>query len=179
MLADEIEAIKATFAHVSPGLTPEDREIARQLRAAGLWEPLCRTALWQGPAFDGRPVHSETSALATILSHTGEPEAGDCELGDRMLDVVGREALADALLRLGRGSLCHESWLYWKRALGLPIVPADDEVERFADGWGARYGTAPYPDGDLPDGCIPDTDPDENIAWGADPETGKLYPILI
>lgn len=64
--------VDANIATVSPGRSAGDPAVPRRPREAGLWQPLCEAALWQPPAFDGTPMHSETSAQAAILSHTGE-----------------------------------------------------------------------------------------------------------
>ena len=162
--------------HIAPGRNPADRHIAQQLRAAGLWDTLCREALWQCAANDGTPVHNESTALWAMLDHVGQQENGAAELGDRMVESLGPQCVAEALARAGRKHLSMSAWGYWKRRIGLPPVPGDGEGYRFADGWVERLGVRD--DGEeTPPGCIPDTFEGEKVAWGCHPETGKVYPV--
>ena len=119
------------ISHVAPARCAADRVLAAQFRAAGLWKPLCRGALWQYPTRSGEPVHSESSALAQILSHTGSQDEGGLELGRRLLEAVGREPLAAALQRAGRRHIDRPAWLHWRRVLGIPRAPEDDDRAAF------------------------------------------------
>ena len=161
---------------IAPGRNPADRLVAQRLRAAGLWDTLCREALWQCAANDGRPVHNESTALWAILDHLGQQEHGAAELGDRMVESLDPPCVAEALARAGRGNLSMRAWAYWKRRLGLPPVPEDAEGFRFADGWVERLGVGDRSE-ETPPGCIPDTFEGEKVAWGCHPETGEVYPV--
>lgn len=162
--------------HVSTGRDEADRLVAAQLRAHGLWDALCRASLWQCAAKDGTPVHDESSALWTILDHVGQQEHGAGALADRMMEVLGSECMAEALLRAGRRHLSMSAWGYWKRLLDLPPSPKDTESFRFADGWVERLGVRKDAS-DTPAGCIPETFADEKLAWGCHPDTGEVYPV--
>lgn len=166
----------ARVTRIAPGRNAADRHIAQGLRAAGLWDALCRDALWQCAANDGTPVHNESTALWAILDHVGQQQRGAAEFGDRMVESLGPQCVAEALARAGRRHLSIGAWAYWKRLLGLPPVPEDAEGFRFADGWVERLGVRDQT-GETPRGCIPDTFEGEKVAWGCHPETGEVYPV--
>ena len=166
----------ANVTRIAPGRSLTDRRIASRLRELGLWEALCRAALWQCAANDGTPVHDESSALWAILDHVGQQEHGAGELGDRMVEALGAERVAEALLCAGRRHLSMSAWAYWKRLLGMPPTPEDADGFRFADGWVERLGVSDRAEEAAP-GCIPDTFEGEKIVWGYHPETGQVYPI--
>ena len=165
----------ARVERIAPGRNAADRHVAQQLRAAGMWDALCRDALWQGAANDGTPMHNESTALWAILDHVGQ-QRGAAELGDRMVESLGPQCVAGALARAGRRHLSMCAWAYWKRRLGLAPVPEDAEGFRFADGWVERLGVREQT-GETPRGCIPDTFEGEKVAWGCHPETGEVYPV--
>ena len=166
----------ANVTCIAPGRNPADRLDAHRLRAIGLWDTLCRAALWQCAASDGTPVHNESTALWAILDHAGQQKRGAAELGDRMVEALGPRCVAELLLRAGRKNLSMSAWGYWKRLLGMPTVPEDAEGFRFADGWVERLGVRDDDD-ETPPGCIPNTFEDEKVAWGCHPETGEVYPV--
>lgn len=171
-------AVDTGVGRIAPGRTTAHRAAADALRAAGLWAPLCRAALWQEASTGGRTVHSESSALAGIFNHTGVQESGGSELGRRMLDAVGPETLARALQDAGRRHILQAAWHYWARVLQLPPSDVDAAPEEFADGWVARLGPpVAHGHGALPQGCVPETFPDENIGWGVYRDTDVVYPL--
>ena len=171
--------IDAALLNIAPGRRSEFRAIAARLRERGLWEPLCRHALWQIATFAGRPVHNEDSAFWTILDHLGEPEHGLGVESDRLLEVLGASHLIEALRLAGRRHLSMASWAYWKRRLNLPTEPEDAEAWRFADGWILRLGSRPIDPDERQPGQIPEIFEGENIAWGYDPARGEVYPVPI
>lgn len=171
--------LRAALLNIAPGRDPLMREIATRLRECGLWARLCRQALWQCATNDGRPVHSEDSALWCILDHLGEQEHGLGAQSERLLAVLGARSLAEAMRRAGRRHLSMSSWLYWKRLLNLPPEPEDEDAWRYADGWSERFDLRSVDADDRRPGEIPETFEGENIAWGYDPARGDVYPIPI
>lgn len=171
--------IDVALMNIAPGRRAEFRMIAARLRECGLWEPLCRHALWQIATLEGRPVHTEDSAFWTILDHLGEPEHGLGAESERLLEVLGAPCLIGALRLAGRRHLSMGSWAYWKRLLNLPPEPGDADAWRFADGWSLRHGLRPIDPGERQPGEIPETFDGENIAWGYDPARGDVYPVPI
>ena len=169
--------LDAALLNIAPARDPLFRMIAARLRECGLWEPLCRRALWQCATNDGRPVHDETSAFRILLDHLGEPEHGMESESDRLLEVLGAPCLTEALLLAGRRHLSMSSWAYWKRQLNLPSEPEDKDGWRFADGWNERLGLRPLDPGERRPGTIPETFEGENIAWGYDPVRDEVYPV--
>ena len=165
--------------NIAPGHRPEFRAIAVRLRERGLWDSLCRHALWQIATPEGRPVHTEDSAFWTILDHVGEPEHGLGPEIDRLMEVLEPPCLIEALCLAGRRHLSMGSWAYWKRVLNLPPEPEDADAWRFADGWNLRRGTRPISSGERRPGEIPETFKGENITWGYDPDRGDVYPVPI
>ena len=89
----------SALLNIVSGRCAEDDAIAEALKDRGLWVPLCVESLWQGAAHDGQPVHDHASALWTILSHVGDPDAGQCHWMPVMIDAVGRDALVALLER--------------------------------------------------------------------------------
>ena len=163
---------------IAPGRTEAHRAAAAALRDAGLWGALCRSSLWQGPGTGARAVHDESSALAGILNHTGLQESRAAALARRMLEAVGTDTLAQSLQDAGPHHILHEAWQYWARVLHLPKPAADTPPDAFADGWVARLGAPPaLADGELPQGCVPETFPDENIGWGVCRHSDDVYPL--
>ena len=167
----------AALMNIAPGRHPEFRAIATRLRECGQWAPLCRHALWQPATFAGRPVHTEDSAVWTILDHLGEQEHGLGAESDRLVEVLGAPCLTDALRLAGRRHLSMESWAYWKRLLNLPGEPEDADAWRFADGWNLRPGPCSASSGERQPGEIPETIEGEKIAWGYNPARGEVYPV--
>ena len=173
------DAYDAALLNIAPGRDPVSREIAARLRECGMWEPLCRHALWQIATNEGRPVHDESSAFWTILDHLGELDHGLGTESDQLLEVLGATLLTEALLLAGRRHLSMSSWAYWKRLLEMPPEPDDEESWRFADGWNERHGLLPINHDERQPGMIPETFEGENIAWGYDPVRGDVYSIPI
>ena len=172
---------RKALLNIAPGRHEGCRKAAAGLKRAGVWESLCVASLWQEATRDGNPVHTEDSALATILDHLMEPMHGMADERSTVLALLGPDLLSAVLDAVGKRNMTMAGWTGWRQRLGQAGMCAGCRPEEFSDGWALRHmrpdGMRAFPESERRPGEIPETDPDEKVIWAFNEKSGDVYAV--